>query len=42
MDMIDKKLEELNKLLENSSNESKEEIKKVMKEVVPTYKEMEQ
>lgn len=42
MDMIDKKLDELNKLLENSNNESKEEIKKVMKEVVPTYREMEQ
>ncbi len=39
MDMIEEKLKELDGLLKNYNNDQKEEIKKVMKEVVPTYKE---
>ena len=40
MDMIENKLIKLNSLLEETNNEQKEEIKKVIKEVVPTYKEV--
>lgn len=39
MNMIESKLKELNNLLQHCNNEQKEEIKKVIKEVVPTYKE---
>lgn len=39
MNKIEGKLNELNKLLQNCSNEQKEEIKKVIKEVVPTFRE---
>ncbi len=37
MNMIEYKLKELNSLLQHCNNEQKDEIKKVMKEVVPTY-----
>ena len=37
--MIEEKLSELNELLNSCTNEQKGEIKKVMKEIVPTYKE---
>ncbi len=36
---IKHKLSELNKLLDSATNEQKDEIKKVMQEIVPTYKE---
>ena len=36
---VESKLEKLREVLKNSNNEQKEEIKKVMKEIVPTYKE---
>ena len=39
MEMIEKKLSKLNKLLNENKNEDKNEIKKVMAEIVPTYKE---
>ncbi len=39
MNMIEEKLAELKNLLENCNNEQKDEIKKVIKEVVPTFKE---
>lgn len=39
MNMIESKLKELNGLLENCTNEQKNEIKSVIKEVVPTFKE---
>ena len=39
MKMIEKKLAELRDLLENCNNEQKDEIKKVIKEVVPTFRE---
>ena len=42
MDDIKHKLEELNKLLENCTNEQKAEIKRVVSELVPTYKEAKQ
>ena len=38
IEMITKKLSKLQFLLENSNNESKKEIKEIIKEVVPTYK----
>ena len=39
MNMIEEKLAELRILLENCNNEQKDEIKKVIKEVVPTFRE---
>ena len=39
MNMIENKLKELNNLLQRCNNEQKNEIKKVIKEVVPTYQE---
>ena len=36
---IKHKLTELNKLLDNCTNEQKDEIKKVIAELVPTYRE---
>ena len=39
MDMIEDKLEKLNKLLETSDNEDKEKIKKVIKQIVPTFRD---
>ena len=39
MSIIENKLQELKGLLQNCNNEQKEEIKKVIKDVVPTYKE---
>ncbi len=39
MNMIEEKLAELKNLLENCNNEQKDEIKKVIKEVVPTFRE---
>ena len=39
MEIIQTKLNELNKLLESTTNEQKEKIKTTIKEVVPTYKE---
>ena len=42
MKNIEKKLKELNKILQNCNNEQKDEIKKVMKEVVSTYKKEKQ
>lgn len=39
MNMIEDKLKELDNLLQHCNNEQKDEIKKVIKEVVPTYKE---
>ena len=36
---VENKLQKLKQFLKNNNNEQKEEIKKVMKEVVPTYKE---
>ena len=36
---VEEKLEKLNGVIHNCTNEQKEEIKEVMKEVVPTYKE---
>ena len=39
MNMIEEKLAELRGLLENCNNEQKDEIKKVIKEVVPTFRE---
>lgn len=39
MNMIEEKLAELRVLLENCNNEQKDEIKKVIKEVVPTFRE---
>lgn len=39
MNMIEGKLKELNSLLQHCNNEQKDEIKKVIKDVVPTYKE---
>ena len=38
MDMINEKLDKLHSLLEDCNNEQKDEIKEVIKEVVPTYK----
>lgn len=39
MNMIEDKLKELNGLLQHCNNEQKDEIKKVIKDVVPTFKE---
>ncbi len=39
INQVESKLKKLSTLLKNDTNEQKEEIKKVMKEVVPTYKE---
>ena len=39
INQVESKLKKLSTLLKNNTNEQKEEIKKVMKEVVPTYKE---
>lgn len=39
MNMIEDKLKELDNLLQHCNNEQKDEIKKVIKEVVPTYRE---
>ena len=39
MDMIESKLQKLNKLLETSDNEDKEKIKKVIKQIVPTFRD---
>ena len=39
MNMIEEKLAELKNLLKNCNNEQKDEIKKVIKEVVPTFRE---
>ena len=39
MNMIEEKLTDLRALLENCNNEQKDEIKKVIKEVVPTFRE---
>ncbi len=39
MKNIDEKLKKLNKMIESCNNEQREEIKKTMKDVVPTYKE---
>ena len=39
INMIVEKLEELNKVLNNCTNEQRDDIKKVIKEVVPTYRE---
>lgn len=39
MNMIENKLKELDNLLQHYNNEQKDEIKKVIKDVVPTYKE---
>ena len=41
MTMINKKLKTLKQLVNTNDNEKKDEIKKVIKEVVPTYKEKE-
>ena len=41
MTMINKKLKTLRQLVNTNDNEKKDEIKKVIKEVVPTYKEKE-
>ena len=41
MTMINKKLKVLKQLVNTNDNEKKDEIKKVIKEVVPTYKEKE-
>lgn len=41
MENIEHKLKELNELLENRTNVQKDEIKKIIKDVVPTYKEKE-
>ncbi len=41
MKMVGDKLVKLNNLLENSTNEDKEKIKGIIKEIVPTYKEKE-
>ena len=38
INQIEQKLDKLNTVLQNYNNEQKEEIKKVIKEVVPTYK----
>ena len=38
MDMVNEKLDKLRSLLEDCNNEQKDEIKEVIKEVVPTYK----
>lgn len=42
MNMIGEKLQELNNLLQHCNNEQKDEIKKVIKQVVPTFKENKQ
>ncbi len=42
MERVENKLKELEGLLQHCNNEQKEEIKRVMKEVVPTYREPEQ
>lgn len=39
MNMIEYKLKELSNLLQNCSNEQKDKIKNIIKEVVPTYRE---
>ena len=39
MDMIKNKLEKLNELLESSDNEDKDKIKKVIKQIVPTFRD---
>lgn len=39
MNMIQYKLKELRNLLQNYNNEQKDEIKRVIKEIVPTFKE---
>ena len=39
MEAIEKKLSKLHNLLENTTNVDKREIKKVMEQIVPTYKE---
>ena len=40
MEMMEKKLEELKNLLETKSNVDKYEIKRVMEQLVPTYKDL--
>ena len=42
MNMIEDKLDKLNDLLKNYTNEDKDEIKKVMKQIVPTFKDKEE
>ena len=37
--MVNNKLAELRKLVQDCNNEQKDEIKRIMREVVPTYKE---
>ena len=39
MNMIEDKLQKLNKLLETSSNEDKEKIKNTIKQIVPTFRD---
>ena len=39
MNMIKDKLSELDDLLQNTTNDQKDKIKAVMKDVVPTFKE---
>ena len=39
MNMIEQKLSELDKLLQNTTNDQKDKIKTVIKDVVPTFKE---
>ena len=39
MDMIENKLKKLNKLLETSNNEDKVKIRKVIKDIVPTFRD---
>ena len=39
MTMINKKLKVLKQLVNTNDNEKKDEIKKVIKEVVPTFRE---
>ena len=39
IDMIEDKLEKLNELLETSDNEDKDKIKKVIKQIVPTFRD---
>ena len=42
MNMIEDKLQKLNKLLETSSNEDKEKIKNTIKQIVPTFRDGEE
>ena len=39
MDMVESKLQKLNKLLETSDNEDKDKIKNVIKQIVPTFRD---